>query len=243
MKTFELQTGNSKLNTYAEWKGYTHNQVVGIAFPAGHSCIFAHACLAKPDRITGKITKFIPLDIPENEVYSCFDARGNARHINSRKLVWRNFDLAKEIVHDLPLLIETLEMSIHSLDNSRSKIKSFRIGAGGETYFHMNMYKAMREVSSNNRNVDFWGYSKNYAAVKHLFENPLSNMQMVYSIGGKPDKDKIMLDLNIPHCRVVKTYEQAASHNLPVICDGEFGEYVNDKIYIENGWSYAIIEH
>src|SRR4029077_12086494 len=79
MTLLKFGKGNAKLD----------KQIATFSLPAGYTCPGASACLARANRITGKVT-----DGPLAQ-FRCFAASAEAAYSNVRESRWHNFDLLK----------------------------------------------------------------------------------------------------------------------------------------------------
>lgn len=154
--------GNAKLS----------NSIATLSIPAGHTCSFAKGCLSKANRNTGKIT-----DGKECR-FRCFAASEECRFSSVRKARWYNFNMLK----GLPL-----ERMANLIQQSLPKgILMLRINLSGD-YFSESYFLAWLNVSLNNPQTIFYGYTKAIPFwIKYKKDMP-SNFRLTASLGGIHD--------------------------------------------------------
>jgi len=67
------------------------NSTLTFALPSGYTCPGALLCLARADRLTGRIT-----DGPQQR-FRCHEASIESLRTNARQSRWRNFELIKDL--------------------------------------------------------------------------------------------------------------------------------------------------
>lgn len=170
--------------------------------PAGHTCPGAQDCLARADKMTGKIIG------GKQSTHRCFSASMEALRPNVRESRWHNLETVKKLLKTQWQMAE----SIAGILTSRKyhSVKYLRIHESGDFFSSQYLAEWIRAAELC-PNIVFYAYTKS----AHLFvdlEIP-ENFVVTYSIGGKHD-DKI------PECartaRVVFSEEEAARLGLPI---------------------------
>lgn len=206
--TLKISLGNAKI-TYDS-----------LSIPAGHGCPAAEDCLAKANRITGKITD------GKRTKFRCFAATDEARSTAARRQRWHNFDLLRQC-ETVDEIVELLTMSI------RPSYAPFRIHVSGDFYNQM-YFDAWIEYARLNPNRIFYAYTKslNYW-VERLGDIP-PNLSLTASRGGRFDA---LIDMyGLKEARVVFSESEASELGLAIDHD--------DSHAVENnGQSFALLLH
>lgn len=170
IKQFPVDNG---LLTFGIGNAKLSKAVATFSLPAGHTCPGANECLAKTDRLTGKLT-----DGP-NARFRCFAAMGEARATTVRVARWRNFDLlqkAKTVQGMADLIHKSIPFGISYV----------RIHVSGD-FFNEDYFKAWLNVAAANPKTIFYAYTKSlHFWVKHKKSLP-KNFRLTASKGGKLD--------------------------------------------------------
>ena len=106
LKVLKFQVGNAKLVSIENTEtGETIViRIYTFSLPSGYSCPAANECLAKADRVTGKITDGIDME------FRCFSATDEARSPNARNARWHNFELLKR--ESTATMVELIQRSL-----------------------------------------------------------------------------------------------------------------------------------
>ncbi len=208
---FSKMKHNAKL-ALVKGKGYT------FSLPAGHSCPFAHECLAKAHRDTGKITE------GKKTVFRCFSASTESVFPNSRHQRWHNFSLLKGVR-------TSLAMAILIQDSLPTDATIVRVHVSGD-FFSQAYFNAWMIVARNNPGVKFYAYTKSLTYWVNAGTIP-SNFVLTASEGGK--HDYLIALHNLRFARVVFTEQHAIEAGLEIDHD--------DSHAMENGPSFALLLH
>jgi hypothetical protein len=190
-----------------------------FSIPAGWSCPFAHDCLAKADRKTGKIQ-----DGPDAQ-FRCFSASDEALYPNVRESRWNNWQKL--------LACKTRERMRNLILASLPKnVRVLRIHVGGD-FFNEQYFLAWMDVATVRPDIIFYGYTKSLPFwVQHLSEIP-SNLKLTASKGGK--HDELIDRYQLKQAVVVFSPEQAEKLGLEVDHDDTHA-YLSDR-------SFALLVH
>jgi hypothetical protein len=194
-----------------------------FSLPAGYSCPFAHLCLSKADRTTGKIK-----DGAETE-FRCFAASQESTFPSVRESRWNNFEKlrAAKTVEGMAQLIQS------SLPNGATLI---RVHVSGD-FFNEDYFVAWLNVAMNNPHVSFYGYTK---AVKYLVEYKKvipSNFRFTASFGGTDDALIEKDELNFS--QVVYSVEEAAPLVLAIDPDNTHAAFGEDSVGLRSHGPHA----
>jgi len=192
-------SGNSKLP----------DSTLTFAIPSGFTCPGAFLCLAKADRITGKLT-----DGPEQR-FRCHEASIESLRTSVRKTRWRNFELIRSLEAG-PMA----ELLMAGLSASRSrKSTHVRWFTGGDCY-SPSLRDAIIRCSSSTPELIHYLYTKNIPLFldtgSEFRPMPLpENLRVTASWGGKFD---FLLESGIfPRtARVLNTEEEAEALGLEI---------------------------
>ena len=144
-----------------------------FSLPSGYSCPAACKCLAKADRLTGRLTNG-----PE-QVYRCFSASQETVYPVVRDIRWHNFDLLKEADN-----VESMVNLI--LESLPANAQVIRIHVGGD-FFSQAYFDAWLKVAILRPEVIFYAYTKSVPFwVTRQTEIP-ANFKLNASMGGRYD--------------------------------------------------------
>jgi hypothetical protein len=146
--------------------------------PAGFTCPFASKCLAKADRVTGKVTDGPNID------FRCYAAMEEARKGQVRAQRWSNFEALKAIgLDNINGMADALIQAINNTVPRNHHV--FRLHVGGD-FLSSNYLKAWIEVSRRMPEMIFYTYTK---SIPYILENlPLpNNLLVTVSKGGRYD--------------------------------------------------------
>lgn len=205
--------GNKKLNHLADALHLKKNQVVCFDLPAGWTCPNAVDCKAKADRYTGKITD------GKGMKFRCYASSVESYSPGARKVRWDNFIGVKTNA------LENLENALNP------KIKIIRIHSSGD-FFSPEYFQAWVKFAENHPEIIIFGYTKIADYVK--FNKP-SNFKLVYSKGGKDDKNS----QDLPSCYV----SQNPEIEYPEIKHACSGNDTDDYDCIMSGLSFVLKVH
>ena len=184
METLKFSTRNKKLMELASHSG---KRVVAFNLPAGHTCPAASLCLAKADRITGK------LSYGKDCKFTCYAALTECVFPNTRKAVWYNYDLLSGKSAD-----SMAELIIKSMPN---KTDIVRIHSDGD-FFSRKYFKAWQIVTAELSNIIFFGYTK---VLPYVIADKSHNFYLQYSWGGLFDEESIALKVPTAYVRTNPT--------------------------------------
>lgn len=217
METLKFSTRNKKLMELASHSG---KRVVAFNLPAGHTCPAASLCLAKSDRITGK------LSYGKDCKFTCYAALTECVFPNTRKANWHNYDLLRGLSAD-----SMAELIVKSMPK---KTEIVRIHSSGD-FFNRVYFKAWQLVTTELTNIMFFGYTK---VLPYVIADKSHNFCLQYSWGGKFDKESESLD--VPTCYVRTNPTEYVG--IPTACAGHDVGH-EDYYKILAGESFAINVH
>lgn len=170
-----FQNGNAKLE-----KG-----IYTFALPAGHTCPGAGECMAKADRITGKVKD------GQNQRYRCFSAGQELYLKGTRKSRWDNFDKVKNALKaGKDKLVDLILTSIPR------KATIVRIHVSGD-FFSLAYFDAWLQVAKKCPQITFYAYTKSLTFWEKRKSDIPHNLALTASLGGKWDEKAKELDAHI----------------------------------------------
>jgi hypothetical protein len=151
--------------------------VATFSLPAGWTCPAAIDCLAKADRVTGRITDGAAME------FRCFAATDEARSPDARNMRWHNFDALRSL--DVDTMAQLIDASLH-VDKHARKANVIRIHVSGD-FYNQKYFDAWCAVARMNPSTTFYAYTKslNYW-VARLGTIP-ANLNLTASKGGRHD--------------------------------------------------------
>ena len=197
-----FQKGNAKLG----------KQIFTFSIVSGYTCPFAKDCLAKVDRISGKLT-----DGPHTQ-FRCFSASQEALFPAVRKSRWDNFEKIKNAIKNNTLV----ELIMNSIPKKATVI---RVHVAGD-FFNQAYFNAWMEVAKKRTDIIFYAYTKSIGYWVNQLGNIPSNFKLNASYGGK--QDSLIEQYNLKYAKVVYTVEQAG--NL-VIDHDDTSAFMQDKSF------------
>lgn len=182
--------GNAKLDA----------STLTFSLPSGYTCPYACECLAKVNRVTGKVTD------GKKQKYRCFSASMEAAFSSVRKSRWNNLQLVKDHLKkgDLPEII---------LQSIPEETPAVRIHIGGD-FFNQDYFDAWIKVSQKRPQTIFYAYTKSIPFWKARFGSIPENFRLTASEGGKADE--IIKELNLPTTIVVNHPDEAKKEGLEI---------------------------
>jgi hypothetical protein len=202
IELLSFQKGNAKLGK----KIYTFSIV------SGYTCPFAKDCLAKVDRITGKLT-----DGPDTQ-FRCFSASQEALFPAVRKSRWNNFEKILNAIKNNTLV----ELILNSIPKKATII---RVHVAGD-FFSQAYFMAWMEVAKRLPSVTFYAYTKSISYWVNQLGNIPSNFKLNASYGGK--QDSLIEQYNLKSVKVVYTVEQAGGM---IIDHDDTSAYMHDESF------------
>lgn len=181
-----------------------------FALPSGYTCPGALLCLARADRLTGRIT-----DGPQQR-FRCHEASIESLRTNARQSRWRNFELIRDLESG-PMA----ELLMAGISAARShKTTHVRWFTGGDC-FSSDLRDAIIRCADFTPELIHYLYTKNLYLWIEPTENPAGlmrlpmNLRVTASWGGKFDH---LLEAGLfPRTsRVVNTPEEAAALGLEI---------------------------
>jgi len=212
--TFTSMRGNAKLK--GKEKGYI------FSLPAGHACPWAERCLAKTDRVTGKLT-----DGPKAQ-WRCFGASVEAYSKNLRACAWRNFEHVKALMRTPAKLAEAFSAALPA------NAKLCRVHGTGGDFLNANYLKAWLLLAKQRPECIFYCYSKRPDLLVAARNEIPANLRVSLSIGGKGDA-LTLAQKHFPKVHVVFTKAEAKKLGVPF--DHE------DKLAIAADRDFALLIH
>jgi hypothetical protein len=200
--------GNAKLG----------KEVHTFSLPAGHTCPFAHACMAKADKITGTITD------GSHQEFRCFAASQEATYSSVRRSRWNNFDLLRGKSRE--------EMKSLILENLPEDATIVRIHVSGD-FFSEAYFLAWMDVATIRASVVFYAYTKSVSFWIRNRDHVPSNVNLTASFGGKHDAS--IEKEGLKSAKVVITEQEAADLGLDIDHD--------DKLAYGSKGSFALLLH
>ena len=178
-----FQKGNAKLG----------KKIFTFSIVSGYTCPFAKDCLAKVDRISGKLT-----DGPHTQ-FRCFSASQEALFPSVRKSRWDNFEKIKNAIKNNTLV----ELIMNSIPKKATVI---RVHVAGD-FFSQAYFNAWMEVAKKRTDIIFYAYTKSIGYWVNQLGNIPSNFKLNASYGGK--QDNLIEQYNLKSVKVVYSVEQA----------------------------------
>jgi hypothetical protein len=197
-----FQKGNSKLG----------KSIYTFSLPSGYTCPFAKDCLAKVNRLTGKLT-----DGPHTQ-FRCFSASQEALFPSVRKSRWDNFEKVKNAIKNNTLV----DLILNSIPKKATII---RVHVAGD-YYNQVYFNAWMEVAKRLPSVTFYAYTKSIGYWVNQLGNIPSNFKLNASYGGK--QDNLIEQYNLKYAKVVFSVEQAG--NLKIDHD-DTSAYMRDESF------------
>lgn len=197
-----FQKGNAKLGKLI----YTFSIV------SGYTCPFAKDCLAKVDRMTGKLT-----DGPHTQ-FRCFSASQEALFPAVRKSRWENFEKIKNAVKNNTLV----DLILNSIPKKATII---RVHVAGD-FYSQSYFNAWMQVARNRPDIIFYAYTKSIGFWINQLDNIPNNFKLNASYGGK--QDTLIEQYNLKYAKVVFSVEQAG--NLKIDHD-DTSAYMRDESF------------
>ena len=197
-----FQKGNSKLG----------KSIYTFSLPSGYTCPFAKDCLAKVNRLTGKLT-----DGPHTQ-FRCFSASQEALFPSVRKSRWDNFEKVKNAIKNNTLV----DLILNSIPKKATII---RVHVAGD-YYNQVYFNFWMEVARNRPDITFYAYTKSISYWVNQLGNIPSNFKLNASYGGK--QDSLIEQYNLKSVKVVYTVEQAGGM---VIDHDDTSAFMQDKSF------------
>ena len=207
MNDLSFQKGNAKLG----------KSIFTFSIVSGFTCPFAKDCLAKVDRITGKLT-----DGPDTQ-FRCFSASQEALFPAVRKSRWDNFEKIKAAIKDNSLV----SLILNSIPKKATVI---RVHVAGD-FFSQAYFNAWMEVARNRTDIIFYAYTKSIRYWVNQLGNIPNNFKLNASYGGKDDS--LIEQYNLKYAKVVYSVEQAGDM---VIDHDDTSAFMQDK-------SFCLLSH
>ena len=187
------------------------------SLPSGTTCPGAEACLAKVDRVTGKMTNG-----PKQE-FKCYSAM-TERYPSVRNRYWANFDAVKG--KSAGEVAEVLDSCFPE------KAKRVRIHTAGD-FFSEQYFLGWVKFVESRPEVQFWAFTKSLPFwIKHISNIP-SNLELQASYGGR--YDHLIGQNSLKFAKVVWSIQEAEKLGLPIDTD--------DRLAAYPGGSFALLEN
>jgi hypothetical protein len=190
-----------------------------FSLPSGWTCPGAEKCLAKADKLTGKLWN------GPQQAFRCFSASQEAIYPTVRDIRWHNFELLKQAGNSA-----SMERLI--LESLPADAKVIRVHVAGD-FFSEAYFNAWMNVARQRPEVIFYAYTKSVNTwVRWVFNVP-NNFKLNASIGGRHDNLAILHGLK--SAWVVLNEEEAADLELEIDEDDTHAWKQNE--------SFAIVVH
>ena len=187
------------------------------SLPSGTTCPGAEACLAKVDRVTGKMTNG-----PKQE-FKCYSAM-TERYPSVRNRYWANFDAVKgKSAGEVAVVLNSC---------FPEKAKRVRIHTAGD-FFSEQYFLGWVKFVESKPEVQFWAFTKSLPFwIKHISNIP-SNLELQASYGGR--YDHLIGQNSLKFAKVVWSVQEAEKLGLPIDTD--------DRLAAYPGGSFALLEN
>ena len=174
-----------------------------LSLPAGWSCPGAFECLAKADRLTGKITD------GEHQRERCY-AASQEIYPNVRESRWSNFELLKGL-GSAEKMAELLMASLDAREMRRGIPDVVRIDGSGDV-FNRAYLDAWSIVARERPATEIYGYTKSFHILPHKAELPFA---LVVSEGSRWPIS-MARDKGYSVAHIVWSEAEAESKGLPI---------------------------
>ena len=202
IELLSFQKGNAKLG----------KKIFTFSIVSGYTCPFAKDCLAKVDRISGKLT-----DGPDTQ-FRCFSASQEALFPAVRKSRWNNFEKILNAIKNNTLV----DLILNSIPKKATII---RVHVAGD-FFSQAYFMAWMEVAKKRTDIIFYAYTKSIGYWVNQLGNIPSNFKLNASYGGK--QDNLIEQYNLKYAKVVFSVEQDG--NLKIDHD-DTSAYMRDESF------------
>lgn len=205
----KFSAGNAKLGQH----------IATFSLPAGHTCPGAHECMAKANRLTGKLT-----DGKDTE-FRCFAASQEAMFSSVRGQRWDNFELLKG---------KTEQQMFETICESLPNATLIRVHVSGD-FFSSDYFAAWMRVARAFGHITFYAYTKSvsiWLAYAEQHEIP-GNFKLTASYGGR--HDHLIDQCDLKKAVVVFSIEQAERLGLAIDHD--------DSLAYGSEASFALLLH
>lgn len=163
----------SELLKFGRGNAYLDKRIATFSIPSGWTCPGALKCLAKADRVTGKIT-----DGPQAD-YRCYQVNCESIYPSLRKMVWHNFDLL--------LKAKTRELMAKLIWRSLPDwAQLVRVHVGGD-FFNEAYFLSWTDTARSCPSRSFYAFTKSVPYWSRLEEHIPANMILTASEGGRYD--------------------------------------------------------
>ena len=203
MVKFINNNKQAKLKAVESWLG--KKNIYSFNLPSGYSCPFAEDCLAKADKVTGKITDGRRVSSNRMSSYRCFSATDEARSPTARKSRWDNFEALKKLNKN--------EM-VDEINNSiPSDMDICRIHVSGD-FFNQKYFDAWIEVAKLHPLKIFYAYTKSLPYWVNRINDIPQNLKLNASRGSRTDE--LIDTYNLKTAEVVLSIGEATMKKLPI---------------------------
>lgn len=185
MKLLKFGLGNAKIG-----KG-----IHTFSLPSGWTCPGAHECLARANRLTGKVTD------GKEQKYRCYATSMESRFSGLRAMVHYNLDTLRECGGATEAMTDLILASLPRA------AKIVRVHVGGD-FFSQAYFEAWLEVARQKPAVRFYAYTKSINYWVHNLGRIPANFRLTASRGGR--YDALIEQYGLKDVRVVMSLEEAA---------------------------------
>ena len=221
----QFSPANKKLVKILNWAksilGIEHkSEIYSLGLPSGFSCPSALDCFAKAPRHGGKlITKL-------GTLFRCYSASQEVVFKNTRDMVWRNFDLLRNLSTDEMITLINKSMAFIP------SCKILRIHASGD-FFNEKYFLAWCEVARQKPDIIFYAYTKSLNYWCNNLDTIPNNLRLIASRGGR--YDNLIDEYNLLNAVVVYSEEMANKLNLAIDYD--------EQLAITSPVNFALLIH
>ena len=201
--------------TFGNGNAKLAGNIATFSLPAGHTCPGADKCLARANRITGKLTD------GSSQEFRCFAASAEAAFPSVRQSRWENFQALRGKTG-----LAMANLILESLPDA----EIVRIHVSGD-FFSRDYLLAWCMVAKARPAVRFYAYTKSIIFWRECLEQIPANLILTASEGGKFDH----LINGFKRATVVYSEEQAAALGLAIDHD--------DTHAYEGSESFALLLH
>lgn len=187
------------------------------SLPSGTTCPGAELCLAKVNRLTGKM-----INGPKQQ-FKCYSAM-TERYPSVRERYWANFDA---VIHKTSDEVAEVLQSCFP-----QKAKKVRIHTAGD-FFSQEYFDGWLRFIATKPDVSFWAFTKSLPFWIARIDQIPDNLILQASYGGK--HDHLITSHNLKYAKVVWSEQEAQELGLQIDYD--------DSLAAKRGPSFALLEN
>tara|TARA_R110002020_G_scaffold339458_2_gene554610 strand:- start:281 stop:1045 length:765 start_codon:yes stop_codon:yes gene_type:complete len=221
----QFSPANRKLAKILNWAksvlGLEHkSEIWSIGLPSGFSCPSALDCFAKAPRNGGKLITRI------GTLFRCYSASQELVFKQTRNMVWRNFDLLRNLSTNE--MVDLINKSMAFIPSCRI----LRIHASGD-FFNEKYFLAWCEIARQKPDVIFYAYTKSLNFWVNNINDIPKNLRLIASRGGR--FDNLIDEHNLLNALVVYSVDMAKRLNLAIDYD--------EQLAITSPVNFALLIH